>query len=69
MVKIKLTQLEAEIVLDALDEHYLCRSGCYCEYPKAICNKVDSNGNYKCRLQRAIHNISQQINKNIKGAE
>lgn len=62
MPKIKLTNFETEVLLDLLDERHLCRIGCYCNYPKPRCNKLDNNGNYKCQLQKAIHNISKQIN-------
>jgi len=61
MRQIKLTKYEEEILVDLLFSHSLCNSDCYCNYKTNMCNKYDKDGNYRCKLQKAVQNIARKL--------
>lgn len=61
MKTIKLTKFECDVIADALDEYKLCEATCYCNYKTDMCNKMDSDGNWRCELKRAINDIVRKL--------
>ena len=61
MRTIKLTNFECDAILAAISEYQICRVKCFCDYKTDMCNKVDADGNYRCKLKRAIQSIDEKL--------
>lgn len=61
MKTVKLTTFECDAILSSLSEYQICRSTCFCNYKTDMCDKVDEDGNYRCKLKRAIQSIEEKL--------
>ena len=67
MKTVKLSQQEIDVILALLDETHLCSSACFEGYKTNMCNKLNKNGKYRCKLQQTIQDIEDKLQKGGEG--
>ena len=61
MKTVELTQYECELIDHALNSSRICTSYCYCNYKSDMCDKLDKDGNPRCKLKAVINRIIKKL--------
>lgn len=61
MTNIPLTPFEIEVAQALVDHTFMCGSYCYMDYKTDMCDKRLPNGEYRCKLRRAVCSIQKKL--------
>ena len=65
MKTVKLTDYECQVIIENLSEYDICAVDCYCGYKTDMCNKLDEEGDYRCKLIAAIGSIKRKLGEEV----